>query len=146
MIGTLLHRLTGPADARSPRQVRRDVEDEIAHHLDALRDELRETGVEEARIDAAAARRFGDPRRYADTCTRIALKERIMLQRINFALLILVGVAVIGLVPVAQLPADAGHHIRIGNAEVDRCLYGMLFLGSRRHGNTSIACCCACSL
>ncbi len=35
---------------------------------------------------------------------------------------LLVRVAVIGLVPVAQFPVDAGHHVRVGNAEVDRCL------------------------
>lgn len=81
-------------DDRSPREVDRDVDDELAFHLDQIERELRNNGTPPAQVRADALARFGDPGRYGRLCRAIALKERIMLQRLNLALLLLVAIAV----------------------------------------------------
>jgi hypothetical protein len=94
MMTDLLSRVIGVPETRSPEQVRREVAEEFAHHQECLREELRQRGVPEAELEASVAKRFGDVGRLARACARVALKERIMLQRINLVLLLVVGLAV----------------------------------------------------
>jgi hypothetical protein len=77
-------------DDRPVAQVRAEIAEELQDHLERLRAECRETGVPEVEIEQRIVERFGDLSAYARRCERIALKERIMLQKINFGLLILV--------------------------------------------------------
>jgi predicted permease len=53
---------------RSPRDVRRDVDDEFAFHLDMRADELVRQGVPEKDARAQASREFGDRARGATAC------------------------------------------------------------------------------
>ncbi len=94
MIPRLIMRALGAIDERSADQIRAETREELGHHIECLCDELRRGGAMEEELDGMIAERFGDADRYAAECTRIALRERVMLQRINFGLLILLGVAV----------------------------------------------------
>jgi hypothetical protein len=94
MILRLVIRAVGTIDERSPDQIRAEAREELGHHMDCLRDELIRGGAAVADLDARVAERFGDAERYAAECTKIALKERVMLQRINLGLLIVLGLAV----------------------------------------------------
>jgi hypothetical protein len=62
-------------------------------HLSEIERELRESGRDPDNARAEARRRFGDPGVYRRVCRDVALKERIMLQRINLALLVVVMIA-----------------------------------------------------
>src|SRR5438477_12243104 len=55
-----------------------------------------EQGLTREAARGVARRRFGDVDQIKKRCTRIALEERIMLQRINFVLMILVALIVMG--------------------------------------------------
>ncbi len=81
-------------DRRGPEQIAADLDDEFAFHLDELVRELLETGLDPAEARAAARRRFGDVTRIRKQCLRVALGERIMLQRINVVLMVTVLLAV----------------------------------------------------
>jgi hypothetical protein len=72
------------------------VDDEFAFHLAAAQAELTDAGTSPEEARHAALERFGDPRKYRRQCRRIAMKERIMLQRINAVLMVIVLLAVIG--------------------------------------------------
>lgn len=85
--------ILGDPDNRSPREVDRDVDDELAFHLDQIERELRDNGTPPAQVRTDALARFGDPDHYRKACRRIALQERIMLQRVNLALLLIVALA-----------------------------------------------------
>jgi hypothetical protein len=94
MIARLLRRFDWVIERRTTREVRDDVAEELAYHVERLREDLQRRGVEGAELERRVAERFGDVGRVANECTRIALQERIMLQRINLVLLIIVGLAV----------------------------------------------------
>ncbi len=81
-------------DRRGPEQIAADLDDEFAFHLDELVRELLETGLDPAEARAAARRRFGDVTRIRKQCLRVALGERIMLQRVNLVLMVTVLLAV----------------------------------------------------
>ncbi len=81
-------------DRRGPEQIAADLDDEFAFHLDAIERELLETGLDPAEARAAARRRFGDVTRIRKQCLRVALGERIMLQRVNLVLMVTVLLAV----------------------------------------------------
>lgn len=91
----LSHLLPSP-DPRTPDQIERDVDNEFAFHLAAIEAELTDAGASPEQARRAAFERFGDPRKYRRQCRRIAMKERIMLQRINAVLMVIVLLAVIG--------------------------------------------------
>ncbi len=81
-------------DGRGPEQIAADLDDEFAFHLDEIERELLEAGLDPAEARAAARRRFGDVTRIRKQCLRVALGERIMLQRVNFVLMVTVLLAV----------------------------------------------------
>lgn len=89
----LIRLILGDPDPRSTREVDRDIADEIASHVEMIEDELREAGQSAEQARAEAARRFGDIDHYRRLCRRVTLQERLMLQRINLALLIVVMLA-----------------------------------------------------
>ncbi len=92
----LLHNMLPKIDPRSSEQIQREVEDEFDFHLAALEAELIQSGTSLAEARNAARVRFGNADKYRYQCTRIALEERIMLQRINAVLMVIVLLAVIG--------------------------------------------------
>lgn len=77
-------------DDRPLAQVRAEIAEELQDHVERLRAECRNAGVPEPEIQSRIAERFGDLSEYARRCERIVLKERIMLQKVNFGLLIVV--------------------------------------------------------
>lgn len=87
-------RAIGKVDNRPAGQIRAEVGEELAHHIECLREELIREGAAADELDAKIAERFGDVQRFAAECTRIAMKERVMIQRVNLCLLIVLGVAV----------------------------------------------------
>lgn len=95
MIRDAVIRLFPPPERRTGAQVRQDIADEFAHHLACLREDLRELGVPEDQLEIQLAQRFGDAAVYARRCAAVTLKERLMLQRINLALLVIITLAFI---------------------------------------------------
>ncbi len=82
-------------DSRPVAEIEAEVRDELDAHLAMIEDELLAQGLspQQARVQALA--RFGDPARIALEARTIKLGDRIMLQRINLALLVVFGAAVI---------------------------------------------------
>ena len=100
MSGSLFARFHLPRlDPRAPEQIAADLDDEFAFHLDEIERELVETGHAPTDARAAARQRFGEVDRIKKQCMRLALGERIMLQRLNSVLMVTVLIAV-GLVSV----------------------------------------------
>lgn len=102
MIAAAVHQLRAllrPPDRRSPQEVDEDVADELAFHIEALERESLADGASPDGARAEALRRFGNPERIRAACRRIDLEERIMLQRLNAVLtvLLLLAVVVLGL-------------------------------------------------
>lgn len=89
----VLRLILGDPDGRSPREISRDVEDELSSHVAMIEDELMREGLDTEAARAEARRRFGDPDRYRRECRDIALWERLMLQRISFALMLVITLA-----------------------------------------------------
>ncbi len=91
-----IRRFIPPPEHRPRREIEAEVREEIEFHLAMAADRI----AEEERLDAESAKaealkRFGDPESITNECTRIALKERIMLQRINTVLIALVAIGLI---------------------------------------------------
>jgi SLBB domain-containing protein len=79
---------------RTEAQVDAEVDEELAFHLGQLERELVQTGLDPESARAQALARFGDPAAIRNRCRRIAMGDRIMLQRINFMLMLVVLAAV----------------------------------------------------
>ena len=77
-------------DPRDDRQIDAEIDDELAFHIEQAAREFVEAGQsdEDAKVNALA--RFGDVNKIKTQCKLIALEERIMLQRVNFVLMIVV--------------------------------------------------------
>ncbi|MCA9290049.1 MAG: hypothetical protein KDA25_02910 [Phycisphaerales bacterium] len=86
--------LLRPLDRRTIERVDDDLRDEFAFHLDQLAAEYERDGRSADDARRAAAARFGDVETYRRRCARIQLEDRIMLQRVNLALMIVVLVAI----------------------------------------------------
>ncbi len=86
--------LLPPVDPRRESEIEADLDDELAFHLEQLERELSQSGMDAASVRATARKRFGNVHTIKRQCRRIALRERIMLQRINFVLMVLVLLAV----------------------------------------------------
>jgi hypothetical protein len=82
-------------DPRPAPEVDADIRAELDSHLAMIEEELLAQGATPADARAQALARFGDPDRLARQARTIKLGDRIMLQRINLALLIVLGSAVI---------------------------------------------------
>jgi len=92
-----LARLPWPRpDPRGEDQLEADLADEFEFHLAQRRREYERQGLDAAQARRAAADRFGDVQRIKAQCRRIAREERIMLQKINLVLMIVVLLVVIG--------------------------------------------------
>ena len=89
-----------PPDSRPMVQIEREIIDELQFHLDMRSEDNVRAGMSLENACADARQRFGDYPRIHDVCRRIQLGERIMLQRIQFALtallLVVVAVMVVG--------------------------------------------------
>ena len=81
-------------DPRDDQQIDAEIDDELTFHIEQVTRELIEAGQsdDDAKVNALA--RFGDIQQVKAQCKRIALEERIMLQRINLVLMIVVLLAV----------------------------------------------------
>ena len=86
----------GPPDGRSECEIDDDLDAEFAFHLEEAARDLTHEGHAPEIACLVAKERFGDLERYKLQCRRIALKERIMLQRVNFILMIVVTLVMIG--------------------------------------------------
>jgi hypothetical protein len=95
-LADLLNQLMPHPDRRTPDQIARDVDDEFEFHLASLESELAAAGAAPEQARQAAVKRFGDADKYRRQCERIAMEDRIMLQRINAVLMVIVLLAVIG--------------------------------------------------
>lgn len=76
-------------------EVDAEIDEEFSLHLDLLERDLIDSGMDPAAARAAAAARFGDREKLRARCRRIALKEQLMLERINTVALVLVVAAMI---------------------------------------------------
>jgi len=83
--------ILGDPDPRSQQEIERDIDDELEFHLERLEAEERAAGKPPDAARLEAQRRFGSLDHYRKLCLNLNLKERIMLQRINLALLVLVA-------------------------------------------------------
>lgn len=81
-------------DDRAPDRIRAEIEEEFQFHIDERARELMERGVPNEAARAAAIEAFGNVAGFRDECFTIAMKERIMLQRVNA---ILTAVLLVGL-------------------------------------------------
>ncbi len=91
-----IRRFIPPPEHRRKHEIEAEVREEIEFHLALTAERI----AEEERLDTDSAKsealkRFGDPESITKECTRIALKERIMLQRINTVLIALVAIGLI---------------------------------------------------
>jgi hypothetical protein len=73
-------------DPRPLREIEREIEEELAFHVEASTQALAEEGLERDAARAEALRRFGDVDRVRRECARTQMGERIVLQRIQFVL------------------------------------------------------------
>lgn len=73
------------------------IDEEFAFHIAQLEAELRAQGHAEELIAQEVRRRFGDPAKLRKQCQSIAMKEHMMLQKINLAMLVVLVIAVAAL-------------------------------------------------
>jgi hypothetical protein len=95
-LSVAIRRFIPPPEHRPRHEIEAEVREEIEFHLAMTAERI----AQEKRLDpeqsrSEALKRFGDPESITKECTRIALKERIMLQRINTVLIALVAVGLI---------------------------------------------------
>lgn len=82
-------------DSRSVRDVDEEIRDEIEFHLAMRKEENVRAGMSPAAAEAAAQERFGDVRRIRNECRKAQLGERIMLQRVQTAMIAALFIAVL---------------------------------------------------
>lgn len=82
------------ADPRSQADVESDIREELAFHIDACARELEREGMDAESARAEAQRRFGDVAEVQRACARVEIGERIMLQRVQFVLTVVLLIAV----------------------------------------------------
>jgi len=87
---SIIPRMATAGDSRTRSEIERDVEVELGFHIERLSQALVEEGVDPLLASSEAIRRFGDVDQWKAQCVGIALEERIMLQRINLVLMIVV--------------------------------------------------------
>ena len=84
-----------PPDGRPMKQIEREIVDELRFHLEMRIEDNVAAGMSREAARADAQGRFGDFRRIHQTCRRIQLGERIMLQRIQVAMTAILLVVVV---------------------------------------------------
>lgn len=85
-MNALLRRLLD--DPRSTRQIREDVRDEMACHIDMMREELKASGIEGEEAERLITERFGDESQWRAKSESVILGERIMLQKMLVVLVL----------------------------------------------------------
>lgn len=83
-------------DPRPEPEIDDELDAEFAFHLDQLEHELVASGELPADARRRALERFGDVGRLKSECRTIALKERQMLQKVNFVLTLFLTLAILG--------------------------------------------------
>lgn len=132
-LGESIRQLLPPVDPRTPQQIDRDIDDEFAFHLAMLEDAERAAGADAEAAKANARKRFGDAAKWRKRCRNIALKERVMLQRINFALTILLMLVVIGVGVQVWLTQ---RHNTLALQEITSQMTQMKYAGETETGST----------
>ena len=74
----LLRTRLARVDARPVREIDRDIDDELALHLEQLESDLIESGLSPAAARDEALSRFGNPHKHKRRCRDVALLERRM--------------------------------------------------------------------
>lgn len=73
----------------------RSIDEELAFHLDLLRDDLRAAGRDEEAVEAEVLRRFGDPRSVRARCIAISKGATVMWMRISVGLNVLFALVLV---------------------------------------------------
>lgn len=81
-------------DSRDDQQIDAAIDDELTFHIEQATREFVEAGQSDDNAKVNALARFGDVQQIKAQCKCIALEERIMLQRLNFVLMLVVLLAV----------------------------------------------------
>lgn len=84
----------GPPERRTESQIDADLDEEFAFHLEMRSRENIETGCDPDLARSRAMTSFGSIESIKRQCRRIALEERLMLQRINLVVMLMVLVVV----------------------------------------------------
>jgi hypothetical protein len=89
--------LLGSMGDRVTERVRTEIDEEFEFHIEERARELMERGMPSEAARAAALEAFGDVAGFRGECFAIAMKERIMLQRVNAVLtaVLLVGLGLV---------------------------------------------------
>jgi hypothetical protein len=103
---------------QSRADIERDIDDEIAFHLEMRERDLVEAGLSESDARRAAQDRFGDVVRVKDKCRKVKLGERVMLQRLHVVLLAVLLAAVVG-IGWQSIAAQTTAHAEIGRMSAE---------------------------
>jgi len=82
-------------DGRNEAQIDDDLDAEFAFHMEMRARQLEAEGMDARAARGSAQAKFGDIQAIKSQCRRLVLQERIMLQRINFVMMIVVLLAVV---------------------------------------------------
>ncbi len=77
-------------DPRDDQQIDAQIDDELTFHIEQVTREFVEAGQSDADAKVNALAQFGNVQQIKAQCKRIALEERIMVQRINLVLMLVV--------------------------------------------------------
>jgi len=91
VIAWALRRVLRPVEPRGRREIECDVGDELAFHMEMLERDLCREGLGAVEARAESERRFGDIATIRRRCVAAATWEKAMLQRINLAILLVIG-------------------------------------------------------
>jgi len=108
-MSTFLERFGIHARSPDPRplsEIAADIDEELASHVDASAGALADEGLDVGSARAEALRRFGDYGRIRRECARTQMGERIVLQRIQVVLTVVL-IAVVGLLFLSNRESQA---------------------------------------
>jgi hypothetical protein len=94
-------------DHRSATVIAQDIDEELATHLDFLRDECLAQGMSPEEAEAEAHRRFGDARACREACIAISKGWSLMWFRLSVALNVIFVVGLLGAALLAERQAVA---------------------------------------
>ena len=93
---TIVARLSA-ADPRSIRDIEQEIRDELEFHLEMRTEDNIRSGLPAAQARELATAQFGDFETIQNTCRKTLLGERIMLQRLQTALIAILVLAIVAL-------------------------------------------------
>ena len=82
---------------RAPRSIDEAIEAELVYHVESLRADIEREGLDPEQAASEVRRRFGDPAKYRNDCWRIAVKEEIMKQRMQYIVMGVMLALIVGL-------------------------------------------------